>query len=541
MAKNYQGTSITDFLKSTGVASDFSSRATLAQQQGITGYTGSSNQNTQLLGLLNSGNLPPKTITTDALGTQPKIVLPGATNPINPLLGTIAGQVEGAVSGLAQIEADRLSADKNKQEGGISDLIKEMGIISGSEKTIAAGLGAETAQLEINRLSKDLIGEQRAFELQKRDIEARNPGGLFGGAQKDLINNLERASLQKQADIAILKAGAQGDYETANKIAKDRVDAEIAPMQAELDAKKFIYDNNKDLFSAAQKNKLETLQKADQAKLDEIKKTKEESGKMYINALQGKAPQSILNKAQDAINQGKSVTEVAGILGNYSMSEGDRLDLQLKKAQISNINSQISERNKNQTGESATEAKERQDKEKSEAQKKAQVPIIKEKIDLIASIFNSSGLNTRVGPSALGLPTRKFFGLRDSFGAGQDFASSVQQLTNQDTLATLLELKAAGGTLGAISEKELDLLQKAASKINAWEVKGKDGIGKGQWNISEKKFKDELDILKSSSQALYESLGGAEAEQGQLNGFLDIVDGALQSSDSIYSQSGYSL
>lgn len=48
-AGGYQGSSIVDYLSSTGGATDFASRATLATQKGIKGYTGSAAQNTQLL------------------------------------------------------------------------------------------------------------------------------------------------------------------------------------------------------------------------------------------------------------------------------------------------------------------------------------------------------------------------------------------------------------------------------------------------------------------------------------------------------------
>lgn len=49
----YTGTSIVDYLKSVGKASDLTSRSALAKQNGISNYTGTVAQNTQLLGILN--------------------------------------------------------------------------------------------------------------------------------------------------------------------------------------------------------------------------------------------------------------------------------------------------------------------------------------------------------------------------------------------------------------------------------------------------------------------------------------------------------
>lgn len=53
-ASSYSGGSIVDYLRSTGGASDFGSRSALAAKQGITGYTGTAAQNTQLLNSIRS-------------------------------------------------------------------------------------------------------------------------------------------------------------------------------------------------------------------------------------------------------------------------------------------------------------------------------------------------------------------------------------------------------------------------------------------------------------------------------------------------------
>ena len=55
---DYTGSSIVDFLKSAGQASDFASRTKLAGQYGITNYIGTAQQNTQLLNLLKNLSQP---------------------------------------------------------------------------------------------------------------------------------------------------------------------------------------------------------------------------------------------------------------------------------------------------------------------------------------------------------------------------------------------------------------------------------------------------------------------------------------------------
>ena len=75
---------------------------------------------------------------------------------------------------------------------------------------------------------------------------------------------------------------------------------------------------------------------------------------------------------------------------------------------------------------------------------------------------------------------------------------TIAQLVSIETLDTLKNLKKSGATLGAISEKELAILQSAATKINRWEDKDENGIGKGTWNTSEDLFKAEIKRMRDS-------------------------------------------
>ena len=83
----YTGTSIVDYLKSVGQTSDYNSRATLAASKGIQNYTGTAEQNTQLLRVLNTAT--PQVVPI----TYPVSIPPTAKTPLgssaytNKLLG----------------------------------------------------------------------------------------------------------------------------------------------------------------------------------------------------------------------------------------------------------------------------------------------------------------------------------------------------------------------------------------------------------------------------------------------------------------------
>jgi hypothetical protein len=53
--------SIVDYLKDKGLPSDMAARKVIAEKHGITGYTGTADQNIKLLALLRNPPLPPLT------------------------------------------------------------------------------------------------------------------------------------------------------------------------------------------------------------------------------------------------------------------------------------------------------------------------------------------------------------------------------------------------------------------------------------------------------------------------------------------------
>jgi len=126
-----------------------------------------------------------------------------------------------------------------------------------------------------------------------------------------------------------------------------------------------------------------------------------------------------------------------------------------------------------------------------------------EKVNLIDSLLGSKGLNSAIGPTWL---SRIGF-LDTPTGVKQEFIAGVQQLLSQDTIQTLLDLKKAGGTLGALSDQERILLQSAASKIGTWAVHNKKGEVTG-YNVSEKAFKDELAKVKEMANNAIKKAGG---------------------------------
>lgn len=261
-------------------------------------------------------------ISSDTLQSNPSpLKLPEETTTSNPSFNLTP----------LETEAEKIAKIKTTQESDITSLLKEMGGVQGKEGQYQEDLGATQAKQDYDRYSADIEQEKRNIEKFERDILRNNPTGALRGGQADLLRNAQRESLQKQADSAILGNASLGKYNTALEIAKNKVEMELKPLQAELDAKKFIYEQNKDLFSTAQLSKLNSLIKADEAKIEEEKVNKLKANEMIINALSLSAPTSAINNAKDILANGGTATEVAMALGKYS---GDYYKVELLKQQI---------------------------------------------------------------------------------------------------------------------------------------------------------------------------------------------------------------
>jgi hypothetical protein len=434
-------------------------------------------------------------------------------------------------------EIEKLKADSAKDATGVSDLLKDIGLTSAQEGSFVEQEGGYEAKKQYDEYSSQLEQEQLRYRREADRIREQNPGGMLSSGLNYSLQELERKSLSKQADIAILGNAAARRYDTAVAIAKNKVEMLLAPKKAELEGLKYIQENNKAFQTAEFSNLLSRKTTEYNKELE----NKEKSEIMIVNALQGKAPQTLIDNAKKIIEQGGTYTEVAAALGNYSMSQADRLDLKLKQAQLDKIYADT-------TAESAADKKTRL---ALESEKKAKIPQLKGKIDLIQKIANSPALKYMVGPTGLardkgifGTPDLGAVGSRIT-GETQAFLGSVNQLVNKEFLDAITALKAQGGTLGALSEQEGAKLGAAATKINDWAVHKDGDVNKPiiGYNVSEEEFLTELSTILSSTQTIYEELGGiipgSAREQELIDGFLGSVDETLLNSDNLYSEAGY--
>lgn len=165
------------------------------------------------------------------------------------------------------------------------------------------------------------------------------------------------------------------------------------------------------------------------------------------------------------------------------------------------------------------------------AQLQAEQGVAKKKIEeldaklaLINNIETSRGIDAVVGPnpgarSQLLNPVSSFIS-----GTTADFIASVSSLIDKDSIDKLLAVKEQGGTFGALSDRELDVLRNSANRINEWIDRNDDGKIVGI-KTSEKIFLEEIARIKASAEKLKSELSdiantGAPSVDDYLNSIL---------------------
>lgn len=363
-----------------------------------------------------------------------------------------------------QLEADRATS---------KDMYLQSLLGSQGENQLTQEAYAKTVdplEQELTDINNQIMAEQNAVRRRLQELD-KNPQGLFGGALQDEKNRVERESLAKQADLSVIQMARQGKYDSAKEIADRAIQVKLEQQKTINEALKFNYEENKDLFTKAEQRAFESAQADRNRKLDREERDLKEISDLSLSALQNGAPTSVATRMRNA----KTPQEAMSIAGSYLISFSDKI----KQAELKKLNVP--------QPEIALD--------------------IDNKIKSIEEIKgNSLGLKLAVGPTRLNRTAGAIDLTSGGLSARQNFIASVEQLTSEETLNTLINAKAKGATFGALSEGELNLLRQSASKIGKWAIT-KDGKVVG-YKASESDFLKELNRLQSLQKKAYERSTG---------------------------------
>jgi len=303
--------------------------------------------------------------------------------------------------------------------------------------------GIEEKAKTSNRILNQLRTMRVDFESKKDKLENENNRGRSMGAINNDINKLTKDTNRNLAYKSIEYDIANNDLQSAERTVNDRIQDMKDEEQKQIQLYKTLYDFVQDDMSESEK--LEAQQAFSSS------------------------------EAERGFERQKELAQYNSLL----RKDEARLTASLRSAVTA------------QEAESAS---------------KALLPSLREKAgNLTEAISNLSNGDT--GNVVGANPFARFSLTRVFSGKDEAFIGSVDQLTSQETLDTLIALKAKGGTLGALSSTELDMLEASASKIGTWRQRDEEGRTT-HYDIDEASFNKELKTLRTLTNKAIVNAGG---------------------------------
>lgn len=255
---------------------------------------------------------PTTAINSSSLAPQPSFVLPPTPTPTKGanLTGLIEAQTtqqtEQQKQDLAAQEAAKAASAESAKTQSFQDYIQStLGTPGRTELTaqLYNQEGVDASKLEVNQLNNQILAEQNALRRQFEALDKANPEGLSAKGIQDRKNALEKESLSKQADLAILQMAAQGRYDSAKEIADRAIEAQLEKDKQQNEALRFIYEENKELFNKSEQRAFDIMLADRERALDQEEADKKLVSSLSINALENGAPPDVaarMQKAKDA-------------------------------------------------------------------------------------------------------------------------------------------------------------------------------------------------------------------------------------------------
>lgn len=287
---------------------------------------------------------PPDTpvVDTGALAEQADINLPDV--PVDtPKTASAGAFVEGTGDTMmSDLEAEQTRAKEEAEKGKettFDDLTKAM-----AEQTGLSGfLAIEEEKRDVQGLAGEVatqIGIIRSERLARAEYQTRlqqQGGGLKIGAQAE-INNFNRDSLFKETN-AVIQMGVWSDkLAAAEKAAMRMAEAFYEQEQNELAAKRFAYEENKELFNKAEQREFDI--KYDQAKreLDRLEEQMKLTQQTKLDAMkmlavnQDQLSPDTYRALQVGLSEARTPEEVLEVAGQYGVV--DMLERNLTKLNV---------------------------------------------------------------------------------------------------------------------------------------------------------------------------------------------------------------
>jgi len=455
-----------------------------------------------------------KNISSGSLSDEEELQVPDAPQSTD-YTGVVDQQIAGLQQGVADLDSQVAGTEAESDELR-SQLLQSLEVL-GTEKAKTQEL-EQQAGLDIQRKElQNVINELQTLQKEASAIplaiqeEFAGRGVTAGGVEPIQTSRLRQNAI-KSLSLSAIGQTLQGNISLAEQTIQRAIDAEFEPERQKLQILGQLYQFNREDLERVDKKRADAMgiMLAERERLLGI----EEANKAEIYSIGRIASQfGAGTQLVQSVFKAKTKEEAVALAGQYLQDPmakqalaNAKLDNQIKQAQLNKIAKETQLLGVEQQTEIA----------KQMSNKDTAIQAGEDLVTTLELLKTHKGITRAVG--AYGIA--RFTPFQIDKTAVNDFTATVDQITKNMTLQKLLDVKAQGGTFGALSEKELELLADSATKINNWRRKRDDGSV--YYEIGEEAFITELNyIITKTNEAIQRQRGGilSPTEQSQLDDF----------------------
>jgi hypothetical protein len=421
---------------------------------------------------------------------------------LNPSLTSLSQTTQQAEQLANQMTAGGISQLQDEQTKLRQEISKLSGDMSQSARKAELeqqyGLNEQLTQLsELNKqiASKSAQYQQAIIENQGRNVLTSQIAGREG--------QLKRQMAVEIGGLTAMAEAMQGNIDMARSIIKDTVALEYEDKQNQLNTLlQQLEWNREDMTKEEQKQaaKMEADAKAQQAQLEIAQKNREQIMEIAAQAAGKGADFNTLQQMLTAESPEDALLMSGGYLATPS-----ELEMYQAKKEIDAMYDagKMTELEMYEAKKAIDEGFARQKTQAVDtAQAQAAATDANNKlqtIDAILGVFEGGGSSSVVG-TGFGIgPGFKNLWETEVTGESGMLLANVEKLISQQTLQTLIDLKKSGGTLGAVSQTELDILINAATNLGSNNIAMRDSNGTiVGFKIPESQFVAEIKRMKDA-------------------------------------------
>lgn len=264
----------------------------------------------------------------DLTGNQKALTVPPAPTPT-------AGAPIDAYSSLAvetKKAEEEASAARSTGQADLEATLQELMNVPSQRAALEQQAGLAEKQTAYNEYTDQLETEQRTLKKQQDAIYS-NPMLTREQAQQQ-FGEIQRLSLSKQADIAVLQSISSRDLTRAQDTIDKKIQNILEPLQMKYDFQKMFYQENREDLTKAQDRQFRVKLAESENTIAQSKATLDTIKDLVTTAAQNGAPQSVINGILKAQTAGDLVT-AQRLAAPYMVNP---LDQELKRAQIASAN-----------------------------------------------------------------------------------------------------------------------------------------------------------------------------------------------------------